>query len=214
MSTAPIYLDNNSTTQLHPEVAETMLRAAKDLVGNPASQHSQGRKVRRVLEEAREGIVSLLGGKTAGMEADRLIFTSGGTEGNQLAVRGLGDSAANRSPNLAISSIEHPSLTGAAEFLVGCGVEVRKVKADRGGIVTRQELLLDDNTQLVSILLANNETGVIQPVPEIAAFCASQGIPAHTDAVQAVGKIPVKFRELGVSAMTVAPHKFHGPLGI
>src|SRR6185503_10682474 len=89
MSAAPIYLDNNSTTPIHPEVAATMLRAAKDLVGNPASQHSAGRKVRRVLEEAREGIVSLLGGKTGGMEADRLIFTSGGTEGNHLAIRGL-----------------------------------------------------------------------------------------------------------------------------
>jgi cysteine desulfurase len=88
-SPSSIYLDNNSTTPIHPEVAETMLRAAVNLVGNPASQHSLGRKTRRVLEEAREGIVSLLGGKTGGMDADRLIFTSGGTEANQLAIRGL-----------------------------------------------------------------------------------------------------------------------------
>src|SRR5258708_7550056 len=115
-SLTPIYLDNNSTTSIHPEVAEAMLRAATDLVGNPASQHSLGRKTRRVLEEAREGIVSLLGGKTGGMDADRLIFTSGGTEANQLAIRGLVSSAfsnpgsaGKKPPNIVISSIEHPS---------------------------------------------------------------------------------------------------------
>src|SRR3954471_11212787 len=118
MPAIPIYLDNNSTTPLHPEVAQTMFRAAKDLVGNPASQHSLGRKTRRVLEEAREGIVSLLGGKTGGMHADKLIFTSGGTEANQLAIRGLVVSAvsnlksqisnsdsAGLPPNIVISSL-------------------------------------------------------------------------------------------------------------
>src|SRR4051812_27451876 len=127
MPAIPIYLDNNSTTPLHPEVAQTMFRAAKDLVGNPASQHSLGRKTRRVLEEAREGIVSLLGGKTGGMHADKLIFTSGGTEANQLAMRGLvecrvpspecGTEVPNpqsQIPSLVVSTIEHPSLSGAA----------------------------------------------------------------------------------------------------
>src|SRR6476469_1589829 len=120
MPAAPIYLDNNSTTPIHPEVAEAMLRAATDLIGNPASQHSLGRKTRRVLEEAREGIVSLLGGKTGGMDVDRLIFTSGGTEANQLAIRGLVGSAVSNlnsdaagvPPSIVISSIEHPSGLG------------------------------------------------------------------------------------------------------
>lgn len=245
MSPAPIYLDNNSTTPIHPEVAESMLRAAKDLVGNPASQHSLGRKVRRVLEEARDGIVSLLGGKTGGMEADRLIFTSGGTEGNQLAIRGLVegrgqraedrgevtilksaavsnlksqilDSAAESSPTIVISSVEHPSVRGAAEILAQQGLKVRHLEAHANGLVAIAHLpeLIDDQTQLVSAMLSNNETGVVQPIAEIAAACASRKIPIHTDAVQAVGKIPVNFRELGVTAMTVAPHKFHGPLGI
>jgi cysteine desulfurase len=237
MSAAPIYLDNNSTTPIHPEVAETMLRAAKDLVGNPASQHSAGRKVRRVLEEAREGIVSLLGGKTGGMEADRLIFTSGGTEGNHLAIRGLagmrdaelsenceqgvplGTSeglSATRWQNIVISSIEHPSALGAAEEHSRLGCHVRKLPAQPGGLVETLNLFesVDRRTLLVSVILANNETGVIQPVARIAEWCEKKSVPVHTDAVQAVGKISVNFRELGVTAMTVAPHKFHGPLGI
>lgn len=222
-SPTPIYLDNNSTTPIHPEVADTMLRAAKDLIGNPASQHSLGRKTRRVLEEAREGIASLLGGKTGGMEADRLIFTSGGTEANQLAIRGLvdcrlqiADCELKSQPNIVISSLEHPSALGAAEALAQNGFELRKLAASTSGIVDASQLsqLLDERTQLVSVMLANNETGVLQPVAEIASLAGPRKIPVHTDAIQAIGKIPVNFRELGVTAMSVAPHKFHGPLGI
>ena len=230
-SPAPIYLDNNSTTPIHPEVAEAILRAATDLVGNPASQHSLGRKARRVLEEVREGIVSLLGGTTGGMDADRLIFTSGGTEANQLAIRGLVECKvqvsnlksqisnpvpAEQPPNIVISTIEHPSALGAAEALAAAGVEVRRMAARQNGVGDAARLgdLLDDRTLLVSVMLANNETGVLQPVKSLARTCAAKSIPFHTDAIQAVGKIPVNFRELGITAMSVAPHKFHGPLGI
>ncbi len=230
-SPAPIYLDNNSTTPIHPEVAEAIFRAATDLVGNPASQHSLGRKARRVLEEVREGIVSLLGGTTGGMDADRLIFTSGGTEANQLAIRGLVECKvqvsnlksqisnpvpAEQPPNIVISSIEHPSALGAAESTARSGCEVRRLAANENGAVDAARLgdLLDDRTLLVSVMLANNETGVLQPVESLARTCAAKSIPFHTDAIQAVGKIPVNFRELGITAMSVAPHKFHGPLGI
>jgi cysteine desulfurase len=229
---APIYLDNNSTTPLHPEVADTMLRAATDLVGNPASQHSLGRKVRRVLEEAREGIVSLLGGKTGGMDADRLIFTSGGTEANQLAIRGWleprWDDVPKKKPLsryqgcMAISAIEHPSVIGVAEMLHReKQIILERWKVEESGVITLCEVdiggihcVLHEHTILVNVMLANNETGVIQPVSHVAQLCAKYDIPVHTDAVQAVGKIPVNFRDLGVTAMTVAPHKFHGPLGI
>ncbi|MFN0018491.1 MAG: cysteine desulfurase family protein [Pirellulaceae bacterium] len=217
ISPSPIYLDNNSTTPIHPEVAETMLRAAVDLVGNPASQHSLGRKTRRVLEEAREGIVSLLGGKTGGMDADKLVFTSGGTEANQLAIRGLVECRVNASsPRVVISSIEHPSVSGAADSLSQHGCEIRRLAAHASGVVDPSGLdeLLDDRTQLVSVMLANNETGVLQPVADIANGASAKDIPVHTDAVQAIGKIPVNFRDLGLTAMTVAPHKIHGPLGI
>ncbi|MGI8980104.1 MAG: cysteine desulfurase family protein [Pirellulaceae bacterium] len=223
-SPAPIYLDNNSTTPIHPEVAESMLRAAKDLVGNPASQHSLGRKARRVLEEAREGIVSLLGGKTGGMDADRLIFTSGGTEANQLAIRGMVECRVQSAecgaevpqPNIVISSIEHPSALGAAAALAHAGMEVRRLPALKKGCVDVPQLtrLIDERTQLVSVMFANNETGVVQGVHDLALVTSEKGIPFHTDAVQAIGKIPVNFREVGVTAMSVAPHKFHGPLGI
>ena len=230
-SPAPIYLDNNSTTPIHPEVAEAIFRAATDLVGNPASQHSLGRKVRRVLEEAREGIAALLGGKTGGMDADRLIFTSGGTEANQLAIRGLVECKvqvsnlksqisnpvpAEQPPNIVISSIEHPSALGAAESTARSGCEVRRLAANENGAVDAARLgdLLDDRTLLVSVMLANNETGVLQPVETLAKTCAARSILFHTDAIQAVGKVPVHFRELGITAMSVAPHKFHGPLGI
>ncbi|MBC7853043.1 MAG: cysteine desulfurase [Pirellulaceae bacterium] len=229
---APIYLDNNSTTPIHPEVAESMLRAATDLVGNPASQHSLGRKTRRVLEEVREGIVSLLGGKSGGMEADRLIFTSGGTEANQLAIRGWlppiwkNTPAAEALPRyqgcMAVSAIEHPSVASVAEALHReRQIVLERWTVEQAGMIKTHEVdfggancVLHEHTILVSIMLANNETGVIQPVSRIAELCAKYDIPVHTDAVQAVGKIPIDFRDLGVAAMSVAPHKFHGPLGI
>ena len=240
MNSSSIYLDNNSTTPILPEVVEAMVRAFTDLGGNPSSQHSLGRKTRRVLEESREGILSLLGGKVGGMENDKLIFTSGGTEANQLAIRGLvecksqsaecGSPVSNRKskisalkpelqkqrPNLVISAIEHPSVTGAAEALFREGFEVRRLPVGETGMLEAARLpqFMDERTELVSVMLANNETGVIQPVAGIARSCAALGIPVHTDAVQAVGKMPVYFRNLGVSAMTIAPHKVHGPLGI
>lgn len=219
----PIYLDNNSTTPIHPEVVDSMARAWKELPGNPASQHSVGRKARRVLEEAREGIVALLGGKTGGIDADKLIFTSGGTEANQLAVRGLVEPAATGAEARAderlrvmISAIEHPGVRGAAEALAREGFVVGKLPVQSSGAVNVAELagLLSPGTKLVSVMLANHETGVLQPMEEIAKLCSAANIPLHTDAVQAVGKLPVHFRKLGVTALTLTPHKFHGPLGI
>ena len=183
-----------------------MSRVWTDCGANPASQHAAGRKARRVLEEAREGIGELLGAKTGGMDADQVVFTSGGTEANNLALFGL-------SETVAISAIDHPSVTAAAEELRRTGQNVAVLPVDEQGIVRLHGL--DAGGQgLVSVMLANNETGVIQPVGEIASIWSGHGKVFHTDAVQAVGKIPVNFRELGVDAMTVAPHKFHGPLGI
>jgi cysteine desulfurase len=215
MTADSIYLDHNATTPIDPRVAEAMAAAWKNIGANPASQHAAGRKARRVLEECREGILALLGGKTSGMEADRLIFTSGGTEANNLALLGL-----VRDGNaVAISQIEHPSITGAADELARRGAQVIKLPVVRDGTVDIAAFQfeirnLKSEIALVSVLLANNETGVIQPIQELAAICRERNIPLHTDAVQAVGKIPVSFRGLGVDAMTVAPHKFHGPLSI
>lgn len=219
--TGPIYLDHNATTPLDPRVLDAMTQVWRDCGANPASQHAAGRRARRYVEEAREGIIWLLGGSTTGMSADRLIFTSGGTEANHLALRSLGANG------LAISALEHPSIQGTAQ-----SIELRSQLyrlpvlasgvVDVSAIVDLRKLRSATDTMaggparpgLISVMLASNETGVVQPVREICELAQHTGMEVHTDAVQAVAKVPVNFRELEVAAMTVAPHKFHGPIGI
>ncbi|HWB09129.1 MAG TPA: cysteine desulfurase family protein [Pirellulales bacterium] len=209
---ARIYLDNNATTRLAPEAAEAMARAAKDW-GNPSSQHSFGRRARQVLEDAREAIGSLLGADLTGFPPDRVIFTSGGTEANNLALFGL---VGKRAGHLIISNGEHPSITSAAEAMAASGCTIDRLPVTPTGEVIVDELRrrLRPDTRLVSVMLANNETGVLQPVERISQIAAEAGVPAHTDAVQPVGKLPVNFRSLGVTTMAVTAHKFHGPIGV
>lgn len=243
----PIYLDFNSTAPLLPQVATVMANADAAGYANPASQHAAGRRARSVLEDAREEIARLLGANLTDRAADRLIFTSGGTEANNFALLGLvtpsfsrdqqpstvapmaterravaanGGSAPGR---IIVSTIEHPSISATADHLAKLGWQVDRLAVNQDGVVRLdhlEELLAAPSPlgppRLVSVMLANNETGVIQPLAEIVRRCQEQTppIPVHTDAVQAVGKIPVHFRELGVAAMTVAPHKFGGPRGI
>jgi cysteine desulfurase len=223
-----IYLDNNSTTPIDPRVVDAMTRAWRDCGSNPASQHSLGRKARRMLEEAREGILQLLGAKTGGMDADQLVLTSGGTEANNLALLGLATipSAGTQpgpgevesiAPRINTSPLEHPSITGAVAQLATRGALFGNCRVTVEGVIDLapwREPPGPAPATLVSVMLANNETGVIQPIAEIAAACRERKALIHTDAVQAVGKMPVHFGELGVDAMTLAPHKFHGPLGI
>lgn len=208
-----IYLDNNATTPLCPEAAEAMARAAKDCWGNPSSQHSFGRRARQVLEDAREAIGSLLGANLSGFPPDRVIFTSGGTEANNLAMFGLVGATPG---HLIISAVEHPSVTAAADVLADHGWHVDKLPVAASGEAMVDELraLLRPDTRLISVMLANNETGVMQPVERIAAIAAEAGVPVHTDAVQPVAKLPANFRRLGVTTLTATAHKFHGPIGI
>jgi cysteine desulfurase len=213
-----IYLDFNSTAPLLPEAAAAMAEADGASYANPASQHAAGRRARQVLEDAREEIARLLDADLTDRTADRLIFTSGGTEANNLALLGLTDS--NHPGRIIISSIEHPSITAAADSLARRGWQIDRVAVDQNGVIQLdhldQLLAAAPAPRLVSVMLANNETGVLQPVAEIVRRCAqiTPAIPVHTDAVQAGGKIPVNFRQLGVAAMTIAPHKFGGPRGI
>ena len=209
-----IYLDNNSTTKMLPEVAEVINQAHRAGYVNPASQHQSGQRARRALEDARQRIVRLLGGETTGLHPDRLIFTSGGTESNNLALRGLVAEA--RDANIVISPIEHPSIAETAIQLDRAGVEVRHLPLDCDGVVRVNQLesFLDQRTRLVSVMLGNHETGVLQPVKEIARIARARGVLVHCDGVQAVGKISVDFRALGVDALTVSAHKLHGPVGI
>jgi cysteine desulfurase len=214
MSAEAIYLDHNATTPLLPEVASAMTEAALAFSANPASQHRPGQQARRTLEECREQIAALLGAKTAGMDADRLVFTSGGTEANNLAILGM---LADQPPgHLITSAIEHPSLLGPVGELERHGWAITRVPADANGVVRLEELSssLRDDTRLVSIMTANNETGVLQPIEEISQLCADRGIPFHTDAAQWVGKLTTRFQDWKLAALSCAAHKFGGPLGI
>jgi cysteine desulfurase len=219
MPAEPIYLDHNATTPILPAAADAVREASLRYGANPASQHELGRQARRALEAARARLAELLGAAPD----DRVVFTSGGTEANNLAISGLaqraGSSPTPASPapdHIIISGLEHPSVARAAEHLERQGGRVDRLLAGLTGVVRVEDLpkLLRPETRLVSVMLASNDTGVIQPVAEIAAICRQRGVVCHTDAVQAVAKISVSFRALGVDALTLAAHKFHGPMGI
>ena len=241
--TTHIYLDHNATTPLLPEVADAVREASLRYHANPGSQHEPGRQARRALEQARQRIGELLGARTTGMNADRVIFTSGGTEAANLAIFGLLSAphpplalasslqrAGPQTPNptqpnpappkkhFLTSTLEHPCILEAAaqlpHRLPHCEVETLTPNPD--GIVPLEKFRqhLRPETALVSLMLANNETGVLQPVAEVAALCAENNIAMHSDAAQMVGKLPVHFTDLNLSAMSLAAHKFHGPLGI
>jgi cysteine desulfurase len=220
-----IYLDHNSTAPMLPAVANKMSECFSAGFVNPASQHRPGQMARKHLEDSRRKIAELLGAKTLGMDTDQLIFTSGGTESNNLAILGLINAHDSNLVNnqglfapqhVLVSSVEHPSVTGAAEQLARLGHSVDKIPVDSLGVcrVDQLDSLINDDTKLVSLMLANNETGVVQPVKEVAQLCRDRGVLFHTDAVQAVGKIPVNFSDLAVDALSFTGHKFGGPRGI
>ncbi len=218
----PIYLDHNATTPVFPEVVEAMRACWAEPCLNPASQHAFGRRARHLLEAAREQIAEILGAATTGSSPDRVVLTSGGTEANHLAVLGVLHSLDATPPlsppqnHLIISAIEHPSISVLADELSRRGWQIDRLGVDRKGVVRVDELsrLLRPETRLVAAMLANNETGVLQPVAELAALCNERDVPLHTDAAQAAGKLPLSFRKLGVATMSVAAHKFGGPLGV
>lgn len=209
-----IYLDNNATTRIDPQVAEAISQAYDQRLVNPASQHQAGQRTRRRLEQATELIVRALGGDQSSHQADSLIFTSGGTEANNLAILGLGEARAGQ---ILVSAVEHPSVSTPAMSLLQRGRTVHTLPVDSQGVVRLDMLvehLIDGPTSLVSVMLGNNETGVLQPIEQIAQLCQTHGVPLHVDAVQAVGKIPIYFRQWGLSALTLSAHKLHGPRGI
>jgi cysteine desulfurase len=211
-----IYLDHNSTTPLLSEVAQAMAPWQGGQFGNPSSQHQLGRRARQAVEDAREEIARILGARLGGPQPDRVIFTSGGTEANNLAIFSLAGGHAGAPGAAIVSAIEHPSVAEPARALGRRGWAVHRLPAGRDGTVDRDALdrLLSPQVRFASVMLANNETGVVQPVGEIARRAERYGVRLHTDAAQAIGKLRVDFRALGAAAMTVAAHKFHGPLGI
>ncbi len=212
--TARIYLDNSATTRLLPEVVQEITACWQLGLANPASQHADGRDARQKLNTAKRALRRMLGLRDQGACRDPLIVTSGGTESNNLAIRGL---VSPYPPGrILLSSIEHPSVQETAQWLGQRGFDVCPIPVDGNGGVDPHTLrsLITEDTQLVSVMLGNNETGVLQPIHELAAVCHSKNTRLHTDAVQAVGKFRVHFEELGVDALSVSAHKFHGPRGV
>jgi cysteine desulfurase len=202
-----IYLDNNATTPLLPAVWEAMRPFLSENYGNPASAHWAGRRARQALEDARERTAALLDA-----HPDEVVFTSGATEGNNLAIFGL---AGDPPGHVISSSIEHPSVGEPVERLAESGFRVDRLPVDEVGVVRKEALseLLGAETRLVSVMLANNETGAIQPVKELAAR-VNGGIPFHCDAAQAAGRLPLHFHDLGITTLALSAHKFHGPQGV
>jgi cysteine desulfurase len=200
-----VYMDNNATTPLHPEVAEEIKRQL-DNYGNPSSMHGPGREARQVIETAREQVAVLINA-----DPEQIIFTSGGSEGNNMALR----QAAEGRNEIITTAIEHPSVLETVRHLGTRGVHVHFVDVDETGKVDIDQLsrLCSDRTAMVSVMYANNEIGTIQDLREIGAIAHKAGALFHTDAVQAVGKIDVDAEDLQVDFLTLSGHKIYGPKG-
>ena len=205
-----VYLDNNATTKPAPEVVAEMLPYLTDIYGNPSSVHRFGQRARKAIDEARGRIAKLVGS----MESE-LLFTGGGTESINTAVRGL---LAARSPRKKIvaTTVEHSATRELCQQLARENYDIVEIPVDREGTLDLDRLRqsITDDVALVTIMWANNETGVLFPVEQIAAMCKEQRVPFHCDGTQAVGKIPVDVAKRGLDAMSFASHKFHGPKGV
>jgi cysteine desulfurase len=202
-----IYLDNNATTPVLPEVFEAMRPYFNQRFGNASSIHHHGQETRAAVERARDSVASLLGCRVA-----EIVFTSGGTEGDNLALAGLTRSG----DHVIISTVEHHAVLQACKHLEEAGCEVTQVPVDGLGLVDPDDVrrALRTNTKLVSIMMANNETGVLQPVEEIGRIAAEAEVCFHTDAVQAAGKVSIDVEQIGCDALTISGHKMHAPQGV
>jgi cysteine desulfurase len=210
MSERAIYLDYNATTPVLPEVLEAMLPYLRDHFGNPSSAHARGRAGREAVEASRAKVAALLG-----CEADEIVFTSGGTESNNLAILGAAEACPERR-HVVISVFEHPAVAGPCGRLEERGWRITRIGTDGDGQVRVADTVasIDRGTVLVTVMHANNETGVLQPVTAIAEVAHAAGALVHTDAAQSVGKVPVDARALGVDLLTVVGHKLYAPQGV
>lgn len=202
-----VYLDNNATTPLLPEVFEAMRPYFVEHFGNASSIHRHGQETRAAVERARESVAALLGCRPA-----EVVFTSGGTEADNLAIFGL----VRPGDHVITSTIEHHAVLNSCKHLQESGIEVSFVPVDGCCLVNPDDVrrAIRPNTKLISVMMANNETGVLQPVAEIGKICAEADVYFHTDGVQAAGKVPVQVKEVGCDLLSISGHKFHAPQGV
>ena len=211
MTTARIYLDYNASTPIDPAVAAVMRPLLDDAYGNPSSGHWASAGAREVVETARRQVAALLS-----CEADEIVFTSGGSEANNLVLKGLFFARRGRPSHIVASRIEHPSVLEPIRFLERLGAAVTYVPVDARGLVDPDDArkAIGKDTFLISLMHANNEVGTIEPIAAVATIARDHGVKLHTDAAQSVGKIPTKVDELGVDLLSVAGHKVYAPKGI
>ena len=205
----PVYLDNNATTPVDPEVINIMTKCLKEYYGNPSSSHHKGIAARKIIDIARKNVADLIGANP-----EEIIFTSGGTEANNMAI--IGTALRFKSAHIISSCIEHPSVTNPLKYLESLNFKVTYLPVNRHGIVSPDDLkkYITKKTRLITIMHSNNETGAIQPISEIGKIARARGIIFHCDAAQSVGKVPVHVNRLKTDLLTIVSHKFYGPKGI
>ena len=207
-----VYLDNNATTRMRDEVLDAMMPYMKNIYGNASSVHQFGRTARKAIDDARAKLAALLGVASA----EEVIFTSGGTEADNYAIRGVVHALKNKGNHIITSAIEHQAVLNMCKFLEKEGCKVTYLGVDKDGLINLDELrkAITDKTILITIMYANNEVGTIEPIEEIGKIAKEKGVYFHTDAVQAVGKLPFAVKDINIDLLSMSGHKIYGPKGI